>query len=134
MGWLPLGLWKRRKRILVIEDSSTTAQIIVEMLRSFNYDAIVASTGAQGLETIQTRRPDLVLLDALLPDMNGSIICQRLKADPTTWDIPIIYLTSKSETTIESGRTMHSADGYLAKPINRMQILNRIENIFNRKR
>ena len=134
MGWLSFGLWGRRKRILVIEDSSTTAQIIVDMLRSFNYDATVAPTGAQGLEAIQVQRPDLVLLDVLLPDMNGSIICQRVKADPVTWDIPIIYLTSKSETTIESGRTMHSADGYLTKPINRLQLLSRIENIFNRKR
>lgn len=134
MGWLPIGLWGRRKRILVIEDSPTTSAVIADILRSFNYDALVAATGADGLAAIQTRRPDLVLLDVLLPDMNGSIICQRLKADPATWDIPVVYLTSKSETTIEQGRTMHSADGYLTKPVSRLQLINRIENIFNRQK
>ena len=134
MGWLAIGLWKRRKRILVIEDSPTTSSVIADILRSFNYEPVVASTGAEGMAAVQSQRPDLVLLDVLLPDMNGSIICQRLKADPTTWDIPVVYLTSKSETTIESGRTMHSADGYLTKPVSRLQLISRIENIFNRRK
>lgn len=133
MSWLPLGLWKRRKRILIIEDSSTTAGVISEILRSFNYETVIASTGTEGMQAVQVQRPDLVLLDVLLPDISGATICQRLKADPATWDIPIIYLTSKSETTIESGNAMHSADGYLAKPISQWQLVNRVDHIFRRR-
>ena len=133
MGWLPTGLWKRRKRILIIEDSPSTSTVIVDILRSFNYEAIVASTGAEGLTLIQSQRPDLVLLDVILPDTNGTIICQRLKADPATRDIPVVYLTSKSESTIEAGRTTHSADGYLTKPVSQWQLINRIENVFNHR-
>ena len=133
MGWnAPLGIWKQRKRILVVEDSPTTLGIISHILRAFNYEIVTAGTGQEAMTAIQSQRPDLVLLDVLLPDMNGSIICQRVKADPATWDIPIIYLTSKSETTIESGRTMHSADGYLAKPISQWQLVNRVEHLLKR--
>ena len=134
MGWLPVGLWKRRKRVLIIEDSATTASVIAEILRSFNYEPVMAHTGQDGLNAVQTQRPDLILLDVLLPDTNGAIICQRLKADPATWDIPIVYLTSKSETTIEANRSVHSADGYLTKPVSQLHLINRIENIFNKRR
>ena len=133
MGWnAPLGLWKQRKRILVVEDSPTTLGIISHILQAFNYEIIAAGTGQEAMTAIQSRRPDLVLLDVLLPDTNGSILCQRLKADPATWDIPVVYLTAKSETTIENGRTMHSADGYLAKPISQWQLVNRVEHILKR--
>ena len=134
MGWrVPLGIWKQRKRILVVEDSPTTAGIITHILGAFNYETVTAGTGQKAMEAIQSQRPDLVLLDVLLPDTNGSIICQRLKADPATWDIPVVYLTSKSEATIEAGRAMHSADGYLAKPIRQWELVNRIDNIFRRR-
>ena len=133
MGWhMPLGLWKQRKRILVVEDSPTTVSIISNILQAFNYEIVVAGTGQEAMEAIQAQRPDLVLLDVLLPDTSGAILCQRLKADPSTWDIPVVYLTSKSETTIESGRAMHSADGYLAKPISQWQLVNRVEQILKR--
>ena len=134
MGWsLPLGVWKQRKRILVVEDSPTTAAIITNILKAFNYDTVTAGTGQEAMETIKAQRPDLVLLDVPLPDTNGSIICQRLKADPGTWDIPVVYLTSKGERTIESDRTFHSADGYLPKPISQWQLLNRVENALKRR-
>lgn len=134
MGWsLPLGVWSRRKRILVVEDSPTMAAIIANILQAFNYDIVTVSTGHEAMEQVQAQRPDLVLLDVLLPDTNGSIICQRLKADPSTWDIPVIYLTSKAETTIESGRTIHSADGYLAKPVRQWELVNRVEHFLRRQ-
>ena len=134
MGWaLPTGLWKQRKRILVVEDSTTTAAVITNILKAFNYEIVHAGTGAEAMEAIKTHRPDLVLLDVLLPDTNGSIICQRLKADPATWDIPIVYLTSKSEHTIELNRTFHTADGYLSKPVSQWQLVNRVEHILKRQ-
>ena len=129
---MPLGLWKQRKRILVVEDSPTTLGIISNILRAFNYEIVTDGTGQEAMTTIQSQRPDLVLLDVLLPDTNGSIICQRLKADPATWDIPVVYLTAKGETAIESGRAMHSADGYLAKPISQWQLVNRVERLLKR--
>ena len=133
MGWgASLGLWKQRKRILVVEDSPTTLGIISNILRAFNYEIVTAVTGQEAMTAIQSQRPDLVLLDVLLPDTNGTIICQRLKADPATWDIPVVYLTAKSEATIESGRTVHSADCYLAKPISQWQLVNRVERLLKR--
>ena len=134
MAWsIPLGIWKQRKRILIVEDSPTTAGVITNILAAFNYDTAIAATGAAAMESIQAQRPDLVLLDVLLPDTNGAIICQRLKADPSTWDIPVIYLTSKGERTIEPGRTMPSADGYLPKPVSQWQLVNRVESILKRQ-
>ncbi len=134
MGWsLPLGIWKQRKRILVVEDSSTTANIIMNILKAFNYEIIIAGTGTEALAAIKEQRPDLVLLDVLLPDTHGSIICQRLKADPATWDIPVVYLTTKAESMIETNRTFHSADGYLAKPISQWQLIHRVECILKRR-
>ena len=134
MGWsFTLGLWKRRKFILVVEDSATTASVITSILQSFNYETAVAPTGAEAMTTIAARAPDLILLDVLLPDTNGVILCQRLKADPATRNIPVLYLTSKSETTIEMNRPIHSADGYLTKPVDRLLLINHIDRIFRRR-
>ena len=133
MAWrIPLGIWRHRKRILVVEDSPTT-NVIVNILRTLNHDILTASRGDEALETARVLHPDLVLLDVILPDISGTVICQRLKADPSTRDIPVVYLTSKSEATIEANRAVHTADGYLTKPVSQWQLVNRVEQILRQQ-
>ena len=130
MAWrLPWGFWKRRKRILVVDDSPTTVAVIADILRTLNHDILTAGTGEEALQMVHALRPDLILLDVMLPDVSGTIICQRLKADPATRDIPILYLTSKTETALETNRPAHGADGYLTKPVSQWQLVSRVEKI-----
>ena len=133
MAWpVPVGVWKQRKRILVVEHSPATSSLITTILRAFNYEMQAVGTGQEALTAIQSQRPDLVLLDTLLPDTDGSIICRHLKADPATWDIPIVCLTSKGDTTAVDGEALRAADGYLTKPVSQWQLINRVEHILKR--
>ena len=132
-GVMPLGIWKQRKRILVVEDSPTMAAIIQSTLKAFNYEVVVAGTGAQALGLIQQESPDLILLDVMLPDTDGIAICQRLKADPSTWEIPVIFVTTRSPDGLPLGYAVYAADGYLAKPIRRWELINSVDNVFRRQ-
>lgn len=112
--------------ILLVEDSEAQAKITKESLEKSGYGVVWAKDGTSAIKTVMTTPPDVILLDLVLPDMNGNEVCRWLKVNTDTKGIPIIMLTVRSSlddkvTGIEAG-----ADDYLAKPYNEIELNARI--------
>ncbi|MBN1595692.1 response regulator [candidate division FCPU426 bacterium] len=119
-----------QKRILVVEDEPDIALLITRSLDIKKYQIIQATTGAQSLQILETLQPDLILLDIMMPDINGFEICRRIKAQPQLKDIPVVFLTVRnSEKDIELGREMGAA-AYFTKPFDPFVLRAEIEKMF----
>jgi serine phosphatase RsbU (regulator of sigma subunit) len=106
-----------KSRILVVDDTPANIKILADLLRK-DYLLSVATSGADALEIAASEdRPDLVLLDIMMPEMDGYEVCQRLKADPKTQDVPVIFVTAMSEVDDETKGFSLGAVDYITKPI-----------------
>ena len=114
-------------RILVIEDAPANIQTISAILKQEGYQISVATNGRQGLEALERIRPDLILLDIMMPEMDGFETCRRIKAADAWRDIPLIFLTAKTDTAdIVQGFELGAVD-YVAKPFNAHELLARVK-------
>ena len=105
-------------QILVVEDSQTqAAQIKMVLERAGDLTVQLAYSGVDGLRLAQEAPPDLIVLDVVLPDMDGFQVCRRLKRDPATRDIPVIMLTEKSSANSTVSGLQAGADDYIPKDI-----------------
>ena len=119
--------------IVCIEDEEDIQEIIAFNLERAGYQVSLAGDGAQGLALVQECMPDLVLLDVMLPSLNGMQVCQQLKAKDATSDIPIIMLSARSEEgDIVKGLT-GGADDYITKPFSQAELMARIKVALRRK-
>jgi two-component system phosphate regulon response regulator PhoB len=116
-----------RTRILIIEDERALTEVLRYNLEREGYETIIAHEGQEGLRKAQTLLPDLVLLDLMLPVMNGLDICRELKAGERTRDIPVIMLTAKAEETDQVVGFSMGADDYVTKPFSVKVLLQRIK-------
>ncbi|MCI0443350.1 response regulator [bacterium] len=113
-------------RILVVDDTPANIQTLTAILKERGYQISVATNGRQALEVVSKIRPDLILLDVMMPEMDGFEACQKLKASAEWHDIPIIFLTAKTETDdIVHGFELGAVD-YVAKPFNAHELLARV--------
>src|ERR1035438_9607317 len=113
-------------RILVVDDAPANIQVLSATLKEKGYQVSVATGGRQALELVSRLRPDLILLDVMMPEMDGFETCRRLKASETTNDIPVIFLTGRAETAdIVKGFELGAVD-YVAKPFNAHELLARV--------
>ena len=113
-------------RILVVDDTEANLDILVDALGD-EYRVSVAMDGATALKQVATIRPDLILLDVMMPGMDGYQVCRKIKADETTRDIPVIFLTAKTSTeSIVKGFTMGAVD-YMAKPFSVEEVVVRVK-------
>ena len=118
---------KTRQTILVVDDSSINVDVLVEILKD-RYAVRVATNGAEALEAVLKKpRPDLILLDVMMPGMDGYETCRRLKSKALTADIPVIFLTSKN--TPEDAQLGFDVGGvdYITKPILPVVVLARVK-------
>ena len=114
------------ERILIVDDTPANIQILADILKREGYQLSIATNGKQALEVLQKIRPDLVLLDVMMPEMDGFETCRQMKKSAEFHDIPIIFLTSKSDTEdIVKGFEIGAVD-YVAKPFNSHELLARI--------
>jgi CheY-like chemotaxis protein len=86
------------ERILVVDDTPANIQTVAAILKGQGYQLSVATNGKQALEVIEKVRPDLILLDVMMPELDGIETCQRIKSAEAWRDIPVIFLTAKTET------------------------------------
>jgi adenylate cyclase len=113
-------------RILVVDDTSANIQAVTAILREHGYQISVATNGRQALAVLERVRPDLILLDVLMPEMDGFEACRRIKNNPAYQDIPIIFLTAKTDATdIVRGFELGAVD-YVPKPFNAYELLARV--------
>jgi len=114
-------------RILVVDDTPANIQALAGTLKEKGYQISVATNGRQALEVIDRVRPDLILLDVMMPEMDGFETCRRIKASTAWREIPIIFLTAKTETAdIVKGFELGAVD-YVAKPFNAHELLARVK-------
>ncbi len=115
-----------RGRILVVDDTPANLQALSATLKDKGYQVSVATGGRQALELVTRLRPDLILLDVMMPEMDGFETCRRLKAAAATHDVPVIFLTARTETAdIVKGFELGAVD-YVAKPFNTHELLARV--------
>ncbi len=119
------------KKILVIEDDLASLRLTQYMLEHKGYEVLIATNGLEGLKKARNEAPDLVILDVMLPGIDGFEICHRLRAEPPTAKIPILMLSAKSrEVDLETGLKM-GADIYITKPADPARILASIEALLS---
>lgn len=115
-----------KAKILIVDDEKFYIDVLVNLLRK-DYKTVVAKDGEQALRRAACDTPpDLILLDVMMPDMSGYEVCKRLKAEPLTQDIPVIFLTVKSEVADEIKGFQLGAVDYIAKPISPPVVLARV--------
>jgi len=115
-------------QVLVIDDVPANLDVLRQALESAGCDALVASDGAQGVEIAADARPDLILLDVVMPGMDGFATCRRLKADPVTQEIPVIFVSARGEAEdVLEGFGAGGAD-YVVKPCHLDEVLARVRS------
>ncbi len=115
--------------ILVVDDVPQNVELMLAYLETLNCTTHVAVDGVDALEKVAKVKPDLILLDIMMPRMSGFEVCRRLKADPKTRDIPILMVTALNELgDIERG-VESGTDDFLTKPINKLELLTRVKSL-----
>ena len=115
-----------KKRVLIIEDDSSNIMTLTYVLSS-EYTLFVAKTGERGIELAEQLLPDIILLDVLMPGMNGFEVLKLLKTGPTTSDIPVVFLTSRNDSNSELEGLSLGAIDYISKPFSPPLLLKRLE-------
>jgi two-component system phosphate regulon response regulator PhoB len=119
-------------RILVIEDEADLQKILQFHLRQAGFEVTVASDARGGVAASRKRRPDLVLLDLMLPDRPGADVLRALKANPETHDVPVLVLTAKGEEVDRVVGFELGADDYVVKPVSMRELVLRVRAILRR--
>ena len=115
------------EKILVIEDDPIALRFARYTLSQEGYQVITAPNGLEGLRKAQTENPDLIILDVMLPGMDGFEICHRLRAEPGTTRIPVLMLTAKAQDADRQTGLKVGADDYLTKPALPSEIVRRVQ-------
>jgi two-component system phosphate regulon response regulator PhoB len=121
-----------RPRILIIEDERGLTEVLAYNLQREGYDTIIAHDGQEGLRKAQMQLPDIVLLDLMLPGLDGLDVCRELRAGERTRHMPILMLTAKAEETDQIVGFSMGADDYVTKPFNVKVLLQRIKALQRR--
>jgi two-component system phosphate regulon response regulator PhoB len=118
--------------VLLVDDERDILSVLDFNLRAAGFETILASNGEQALQQLRRRVPDLVLLDLMLPDLPGTEVCRRIKADPRTRGVPVVMLTAKSEEVDRVVGFELGADDYVTKPFSVRELVLRLKAILRR--
>ena len=119
-------------KILIVEDEPDIVELLVYNLHQAGFETNAVLNGADALEQVKIQQPDLVLLDLLLPEVDGLEVCRTLKRDPETTGIPIIMLTAKGEAIDRIVGLELGADDYITKPFSPREVLLRVRAVLRR--
>ena len=120
-----------REHILVVDDEPDTLELLVALLESANYSVESADNGKACLEMVKARRPDLIVLDIMMPGMDGLEVCDHLRFDPATREIPIIFLTAKGDDYTRTIASILDAYAFIEKPFLPDRLLGEVRNCLN---
>ena len=115
-----------QKRILIVDDTKDVLMVVSRRLQSWGYEALTADSGEEGLRVAEEQIPDLILLDIMMPKLKGREVCARLKANPKTQKIPVIFLTALGLADhVKAGMDL-GAEDYIVKPFEPAELKDRI--------
>jgi len=117
-----------RKKILLVDDSSTVLMMEKMLLAGCGYDIVVARDGEEGVAKAASELPDLILLDLIMPKVDGVEACRRIRAEPTTSAIPIIMVTTRSEAALVESSYKTGCNDFVHKPINNSELLAKVRS------
>jgi two-component system alkaline phosphatase synthesis response regulator PhoP/two-component system response regulator VicR len=118
------------KKILAVDDEKAIVRLVQVNLEREGYQVVTAYDGREALEKVASERPDLVVLDVMMPYMDGFEVLQQMKKDPETRDIPVIMLTAKAQDADVFRGWQSGVDCYLTKPFNPMELKAFVKRVF----
>lgn len=121
-----------KKKILVVDDEADLLDLIEYNLTKENFEVLKASDGLKGIKQAKAHKPDLVLLDIMMPKLNGLEVCDMMRSDSDLKDIPIIFLTARSDERTEVEGLNAGADDYMTKPISTVKLVSHIKAVLRR--
>lgn len=119
---------------LVVDDDPTQQLIISKLLKTMGLDVIVASDGVEALERVQSTSPVLVILDILMPRMNGYEVCRHLKLNQKTQDLPVLMYSGQEQEFNVKQRSPSGADAYISKPCHPQELINAVHQLLRKKK
>jgi len=122
------------KKILVIEDDPGSLRLMVYTLEHQGYQVLTAINGLVGIKKAQSEEPDLIVLDIMLPGMDGFEVCHYLRAEPGTAQLPVLMLSGKAQEVDEATGLKVGADDYLIKPVVPSKIISRVTTLLAQKK
>ena len=120
------------KRVLVVDDDPTALRLIGYSLQQEGYDVLTAGNGLDGLSQARQLHPDLVILDIMMPDLDGFEVCRRLRSDPATRRLPVLMLTAKGQVADKVSGFRAGADDYMVKPADPGEMVARVSALLTR--
>jgi DNA-binding response OmpR family regulator len=120
------------KKILIVEDDDIVIRTIERCLRGSDFRVTLANSGVEGLQTARRILPDMVILDVIMPGMDGYTVCREMRADPILKDVPVLFLTAKAKDEDKITGLTAGADDYLSKPFNLDELILRVRAILRR--
>lgn len=121
------------KRILIVEDNPSVNRLVCYTLEREGYQVLSASNGVEGLRIAREEKPDLLVLDVMLPGLDGFEVCHRLRADPQTAWLPILMFSAKAHAADISTGLRLGANDYLTKPADPSEIVKRVANLLAKR-
>ena len=115
------------KKIMIVDDDLESLKLVGLMLQRRGYEIVAAHSGDQALSKAKIEPPDLVILDIMMPGLDGYQVCQQLRADPTTARMPVIMFTAKTLVGDKVAGFQAGADDYLTKPIHPNELVSHVE-------
>lgn len=121
-----------KQTILVVDDEHDLLDLISYNLKKEQYEVLTADNGQDAISLARSHKPSLILLDIMMPHMDGHDVCRVLKSDAQLQDIPVVFLTARSDENTEIKSLDHGADDYLTKPISTSKLISRIKAVLRR--
>lgn len=118
------------KKILVVDDEPDITRLVEFTLKKRGFEVLVAGDGFSGVEIAKKERPDLILMDIMMPGMNGYEACRCLKAEAETKSIPILALSAKTQRSEVEEVLRNGADGFISKPFTPSELVEKVKGVF----
>jgi twitching motility two-component system response regulator PilH len=115
-------------RILIVDDSPTEVHVLKSMLEKSGYQVVTALSGEEGIKAAQAHKPELILMDVVMPGINGFQATRELSTSPETAHIPVIIVTTKDQQTDKVWASRQGAKDYIVKPVKENELLNSVKS------